>query len=68
MLICNALVCILLFTLVYEHDAYNWTNNTDVYDNGLDYDSDIYLDDAEGNFQETALRRYKRSSNFYSQM
>ena len=62
MLIINTLIGVLLFGFVYETIAYNWTTNTD---NGLEHDSQesfIDLDDTEGDMQENALRRYKRSS------
>ena len=65
MLIINTLIGVLLFGFVYETIAYNWTTNTDVHDNGFEYDSQeslIDLDDPEGDMQENALRRYKRSS------
>ena len=62
MWISNTLICILLFALVYE----TWTTDIDVYDNGLNYDSEqslLDLDDVDGDLQENALRRYKRSSS-----
>ena len=62
MWVSNTLICILLFALVYE----TCTADIDVYDNGLNYDSEQSLidrDDLDGDLQENALRRYKRSSN-----